>query len=386
VREYPQSEGDPYYPIPTSERPSAVPQVQRVGGGGEKYPFHRPTGGVSLLQHGPGGGQRSGSLHQVHGGASLISVTNAAVVVAFNRKELLAECLDGLMRQSLPLDAIYVIDNASTDGTNSYLQEKGYLDEPRIRYIRLPVNGGGAGGFYHGVRAAFESGYDWIWLMDDDTEPEPDALRLMEPLKAYSEVVAIANHKLDIHGRETLDGLRMLPKQNDRSSPYPRVKFSSFVGILIRGAAVEKIGFPRSEFFIHNDDLEYCLRLRKIGEIALARGSRVMHKEQARQIVAKSYFGFHYLPKDLHGYFFEYYGHRNYVIVQRTHAKGFGRYLLPIRRFLLALGAILFIDKSDRRQRIKVLLRANIDGWRDNFDNDYPFRMRKEWKTPSGPK
>jgi len=315
-----------------------------------------------------------------------MATTNAAVVVAFNRKKLLTECLDGLMRQSLPLDAIYVVDNASTDGTDAYLQEKGYLDEPRIRYIRLPVNGGGAGGFYHGVRVAFEAGYDWIWLMDDDTEPEPDALLLMEPLKTYTEVVAIANQKLDAQGSETLDGLRMLPKQNDRSTAYARVKFSSFVGILIRSAAVQKIGFPRPEFFIHNDDLEYCLRLRKIGDIALAKSSKVMHKEQARQITPKSYFGLYYFPKDLHGYCFEYYGHRNYVVAQRAHAKGLSRYLLPLRRFLLAAGAILLIDKSDRRQRFKVLLRANMDGWRDKFDNAYPFRMREEWKALSGPK
>jgi rhamnopyranosyl-N-acetylglucosaminyl-diphospho-decaprenol beta-1,3/1,4-galactofuranosyltransferase len=315
-----------------------------------------------------------------------MAATNAAVVVAFNRKKLLAECLDGLMRQSLPLDAIYVVDNASTDGTGAYLQEKGYLDEPRIRYIRLSANVGGAGGFNHGMRVAFEAGYEWIWLMDDDTEAEADALRLMEPLKDYGEVVAIANEKLDIQGKKTLDGLRMLMAQNDRSTPYPRVKFSSFVGLLIRSTAIEKIGFPRSEFFIHSDDREYCLRLWKIGEIALAKDSRVMHKEQARQIVPRSYFGFNYLPKDLHGYVFGYYDYRNYVVVQRAHAKGLSRYLLPLRRFLLAAGAILFIDKSDRWQRFKVLWRANVDGWRDNFDNGYPFRMRDEMKTMRGRK
>jgi len=312
--------------------------------------------------------------------------TNAAVVVAFNRKELLAECLDGLMQQSLPLEAIYIVDNASTDGTDIYLQEKGYLDEPQVRYIRLPVNSGGAGGFFHGVRLAFEAGYDWIWLMDDDTVPEPDALRLMEPLKAYSEVVAIANQKLDVRGGETLDGLRMLPKQRIASSAYPRVKFSSFVGLLISSAAVRQIGFPRPEFFIHNDDLEYCLRLRQIGAIALAEGSRVVHKEQARQIVPKSLFGFHYLPKDIYSYCFNYYGHRNFLIAQRREGKGLTRYLLPLRRFLLASAAILLFDRADRGLRFQILFHAYRDGLRENFDNGYPFRMREELKAISGPK
>jgi rhamnopyranosyl-N-acetylglucosaminyl-diphospho-decaprenol beta-1,3/1,4-galactofuranosyltransferase len=310
--------------------------------------------------------------------------TNAAVVVAFNRKKLLTECLDGLLRQSLPLDAIYVIDNASTDGTDGYLQENGYLDEPRIRYIRLPENAGGAGGFYHGMRVAFEAGYDWLWLMDDDTEPEPNALRLMEPLKGFREVVAIANQKLDAQGRETLDGLRMFPKQNDRSIPYARVKFSSFVGILIRSAAVKQIGFPRPEFFIHNDDLEYCLRLRKIGEIALAQGSMVIHKEQARQVVPKQFLGFHYLPRDIHGYCFNYFGHRNSTIAHRTHGNFLARHLRPLRRFLLSAGAILLIDKSDRLLRFKILLRAFLDGYRENFDNGYPFRLREKLKARSG--
>lgn len=309
--------------------------------------------------------------------------TNAAIVVAFNRKKLLAECLDGLLRQSLPLDAIYVIDNASTDGTDSHLKELGYLDRPTIRYIRLPVNGGGAGGFYHGMRAAFEAGYDWLWLMDDDTEPEADALRRMEPLKEHSEVVAIANEKLDIQGKTTLDGLRLLPESNDRSTAYRRVRFSSFVGLLIRSATVRQIGFPRAEFFIHSDDREYCIRLLKVGQIALAEGSRVIHKEQGRQVEAKSYFGVHYLPKDIYGYCFDYYHLRNYVITQRTHGNLLTRHLPSWRRFAMATGAILFLDKEHRWLRFKILSRAYLDGYRGRFDNGYPFRLREELKAQS---
>ena len=106
-----------------------------------------------------------------------------AVVVTYNRKDLLVECLEALRRQTGPLDAIYIIDNASTDGTPELLRSRGYRDgavienpldgsEIIIRYVRLPVNTGGAGGFHEGVKRAFHDGYDWIWLMDDDVEPE----------------------------------------------------------------------------------------------------------------------------------------------------------------------------------------------------------------------
>ncbi|BAZ98393.1 MULTISPECIES: glycosyltransferase [Methanothermobacter] len=110
-----------------------------------------------------------------------------AVVVTYNRKDLLVECLEALRRQTGPLDAIYIIDNASTDGTPHLLMEGGYIDNPdgsvknlpdhhggslKIVYVRLNENTGGAGGFYEGVKRAFHDGYDWIWLMDDDVEPE----------------------------------------------------------------------------------------------------------------------------------------------------------------------------------------------------------------------
>jgi rhamnopyranosyl-N-acetylglucosaminyl-diphospho-decaprenol beta-1,3/1,4-galactofuranosyltransferase len=315
-----------------------------------------------------------------------VAETNAAIVVAFNRKTLLVECLNGLLAQTLPLDAIYVVDNASTDGTDVLLHEMGYLDHPTIRYLRLDVNGGGAGGFYHGMREAFEAGYDWLWLMDDDTEPEVDALRLMESLKACSEVVAIANEKLDVRGEKTLDGLRMFPDRAGQSGAYPLVKFSSFVGLLIGSKAVKQIGFPRAEFFIHNDDHEYCVRLLKIGKIALAEGSRVVHKEQGRQIEPRRYFGFSYLPKDIYGYCFDYFHLRNFVVTQREHGSWLTRHLFSWRRFCLALAAILFIDKGHKWMRFKILCRAYLDGYRDRFDNSYPFRLREKLKASSAQK
>ena len=52
-----------------------------------------------------------------------------AVVVTFNRKELLLRTLSNLYKQSSPLHSIVVIDNASNDGTNELLQHLGYLDK-----------------------------------------------------------------------------------------------------------------------------------------------------------------------------------------------------------------------------------------------------------------
>ena len=97
-----------------------------------------------------------------------------AVVVTYNRRDLLEECLAALAAQTHPVDHLLVIDNASTDGTPELLRER-YADQAEL--VALATNEGGAGGFHEGLRLGHAAGYDWIWLMDDDTIPSPTALQ-----------------------------------------------------------------------------------------------------------------------------------------------------------------------------------------------------------------
>ena len=113
----------------------------------------------------------------------------AAIVVTFNRKALLTHCLQALLAQSAPLWRIVVIDNASTDGTETALRQAGLLDQPIIHYTRLPENIGGAGGFAHGMQLAFDAGAEWFWLMDDDAMAEREALAALLALAPQPEHV-----------------------------------------------------------------------------------------------------------------------------------------------------------------------------------------------------
>ena len=105
----------------------------------------------------------------------------AAVVVTYNRKDLLLECLNCLQaqdfsnapQQNATLD-ILVIDNASTDNTHEALQF--LIEDKAIRYYNTGSNLGGAGGFNYGMRKAVELGYDYVWVMDDDCMPHDDTL------------------------------------------------------------------------------------------------------------------------------------------------------------------------------------------------------------------
>src|SRR3954447_6575625 len=83
-----------------------------------------------------------------------------AVVVTYNRRDLLVRCLDHLERQSRPPERILVVDNASTDGTAELLAAR-----TGVEVMRLLRNLGGAGGFERGLERAHADGYEWIWLL-----------------------------------------------------------------------------------------------------------------------------------------------------------------------------------------------------------------------------
>ncbi|MGV2448419.1 UNVERIFIED_CONTAM: glycosyltransferase, partial [Bacillus sp. ATCC 13368] len=82
----------------------------------------------------------------------------AAVVVAWNRAELLRETLGALAQQSRPLDDIIVVDNASTDDTPQAIQGSEAVTDT----VTLPSNFGGAGGFAAGIARAVSRGADFV--------------------------------------------------------------------------------------------------------------------------------------------------------------------------------------------------------------------------------
>lgn len=211
--------------------------------------------------------------------------TVAAVVVTFNRKELLKECLDSLLKQTRMSDSIIIMNNASTDGTEEMLKKE-YLDNPIFDYVNLGENLGGAGGFYYGMKRAYEKGFDWIWVMDDDVEAKEDALDKLLDFKDRRKVAFLCSKVVGING-----GIMNTPEIDRRpnSNLYPcwgdllekgviKVRENTFVSIVFNKKIIKQKGLPIKEFFIWGDDYEYTLRLTSSLAGSLIGESVVVHK------------------------------------------------------------------------------------------------------------
>ena len=205
----------------------------------------------------------------------------AAVVVTFNRRVLLEQCLRALACQSRMADIVVVVDNASTDGTPEWLS--GWLADhmPCAVPHFLSENTGGAGGFHEGLALAIEHGADWVWMMDDDAKPSSSALEsLLEVASDPGNVYG----SLAVKGEDT-SWLTTLTDEDNRGvnkvvdvPRCARVQSLPFLGFMIHRSLVHKIGLPDAGFFIAADDIEYCIRAQTAGaSIIIAGQSRIEH-------------------------------------------------------------------------------------------------------------
>jgi rhamnopyranosyl-N-acetylglucosaminyl-diphospho-decaprenol beta-1,3/1,4-galactofuranosyltransferase len=209
-----------------------------------------------------------------------------AVVVTYNRRGLLERCLLSMTRQNQLPHCLFIVDNASTDGTPEWLAEWLPSHVPFAELISLAENRGGAGGFSEGLRIAVERGADWVWMMDDDAEPHPAALAELikvasDPRNIYG---SLATKGTDTSWTTTLLEPHHYVANNVADVPdEARVQSLPFLGFMIHRELVHKIGLPDAGYFIAADDIEYCMRAERAGaQLIIVGQSRIEHPKSDR--------------------------------------------------------------------------------------------------------
>lgn len=156
-----------------------------------------------------------------------------ALVLTHDAPEMLGRCLDALGAQTRPLADVLVVDNASAQSVHDVVAAR------HGRVLRLDENVGPAGGYAAGLHAALESDAAWIWVMDDDCVPAPNALESLAAT-AIDELgprVVLAT-AVDQETDEVISGI-------------------GWWGVLIPRVVVEVVGGPLPELFYWCEDSEY---------------------------------------------------------------------------------------------------------------------------------
>ena len=281
------------------------------------------------------------------------------LIVTFNRKMLLLECLQALLVQTIQPSKILIVDNASTDGTIETLQQNDWLEQPNIQLIALKENTGGAGGFSAGMQYAFEQGADYVWMMDDDAVPYPTAL---EEIMRHATPEHIYG-SLAVNGEDTAWATTLLAENKtvhlkNQVTELAEVQSLPFLGFLTSKEIYQNIGLPDASYFIAADDVEYCMRAQHAGhKIFICGQSQIEHPKSDR-------YEFNFLGKKITCLnlvaWKRYYDTRNRLLIAKKYY-GFKLYTQTIPSLILRLFIALNTDNNSLKQ-LKAFFAGFYDG------------------------
>ena len=205
----------------------------------------------------------------------------AILMINWNAYNYTKACLETLEACDRSLFDPIVIDNSSSDDSVARLKE----EFPETIFLMNPVNGGFTGGNNFGIRYALEQDYEFIMLLNNDTEVAPDFLEpLLQKLDDHPEVVAVQPKIMYNHDRNQIWSAggrfrkwlgtpvtRGAEKADHVKYDEPvKLDWATACCILTRTANVRKVGAQNECFFYGCfDDVDWSFRLAEQGKYEL---------------------------------------------------------------------------------------------------------------------
>jgi len=147
-------------------------------------------------------------------------------------------------------------------------------------FIAKTINDGGSGGFNTGLSYAFEQeGYDYYWLLDNDVVVSKNALtKLVRVFEEYSDIAVAGSQMCQLDNPEVTNEIgayvdlhngglilnRHLTRKRNNSTGIFYVDYAAAASMLVRADIAKRVGLWE-DFFIHFDDVDWCLRIKEMG-------------------------------------------------------------------------------------------------------------------------
>lgn len=294
-----------------------------------------------------------------------------AVVVTYNRLEKLGKALLSYEMQTRHCSELVIVNNCSTDGTEQFLENWKLEPSDYIKHVlKTGSNVGGAGGFYTGMEYAMRLNADWVWLADDDAYPEEDSFEniyaYLNMYKDKDNISAICSSVIKPDGSISYEHRGFLShgvcwnKKNSDANDYLldnfKIDLFSYVGVAISAKALYSVGLCKKDFFIHFDDSEHSLRLRKFGNILCIPSIRVIHDVPVDAIITTG---------GIKKYDWKaYYGVRNSIYSYLQHHLPTA--LILTLRIVIWQNILSLTGRISKESR-QLMMTAVWDGWKGNL-------------------
>ena len=268
---------------------------------------------------------------------------------------------------------------------------------PKIMPILLDTNTGSANGYKVGILSAVNAGAGYIWLLDDDNQPRPDALSVLlstyEQLNAdHNPCFALVSQRPghEITFRQTTKptsflgfklselgikiARRLFPVPQTRTQLEKTIPVSScpYGGLFFAPQLIDTIGLPNEAFVLYGDDTEFTSRITsKQGELHLVAYSIVDDLEASFNVADKnqsSLANWLVSDSDMRAY----YSARNLAYWEQQNANN--NVSFRLNRFTYILILAVYAVLLGKISRFQLLLSAfrHADAGKLGFDDRFP--------------
>lgn len=242
----------------------------------------------------------------------------AVIICNYNGGDATIKCINAVRNsQDVSFD-IYVIDNASEDGSPEQINA---MFEKQVTVVRNLINLGGSGGFGRGLRMAVEKGYSYIMLLDNDAYVGNDTIGKLKSYLDENASVGIVGAKIMMADDSErimdyaktldfcsyIDGSKWCGQLDSEEACTPReCDFVAATAAMVRRDALIKCGGMDEAHFIYYDDIEMCYRIKLSGFRVVSLGNaRAWHDSGMRRKVSST-FARYYLTRNRLRFFARY--------------------------------------------------------------------------------
>jgi GT2 family glycosyltransferase len=218
------------------------------------------------------------------------------IVLNWNGWRDTIECVHSLKKLGYPNYHILVIDNASTDESINKIQNE-FRD---INILQMDKNKGYAGGNNAGIRYALAHGADYIWILNNDTVVDSNALWPLVKKMEENPTIGLCGSLLkDYHHPNQIQALggcryykwigishafvlqKQLRGEYDIEYIERSLDYISGSSMFVSRAFVNSIGLMNDKYFLYYEEIDWAIRNGQTYKLGFAPESIVYHKMHA---------------------------------------------------------------------------------------------------------